>query len=680
MVSASTIGDAARRLLRDRFVGRGDEIDLFERMLADDRSQILWLFGPGGIGKSTLLQRFADRARQSGDRPHAVDPRTADPSSELVLTDTAAAGSGRNIVFVDALERLTHGEEWLRATALPQVPDGTLVVIASRSPPSVAWRTDDVTGPLTVARAVRGLSLDEGTELLVRCAVPADRARHGARIARGHPLALAMLSEALATGAELERIDDAPDLVALLLSHIVGEVPDTARRRALEACAIARVTTRSMLRSVVPDAEAGELYEWLATRPYVDRLPDGLCPHDLVRDLLEVDLRLTDPDRYRERKLAVRRYILDRQRELGMVDRLAADLVYLHRSSSLLSSFWSWSSFGAGRERDLTPDDESDVEALFAAHNPSEVVTILRHWMRRQPEAFRLVREAGELVGVFAILHVDEPREDDLAADPVLAAVWHSARTSGRIQPGEAIGVARFFDDRIEGQSVPSRTFNALTVASTRQWMLDGQVADYIACIRDVDAWMPMFDYLDFHRVAEADTDVGGQVFHVVWRDWRHGGRLEWLDMMEARELGAAVAPGSRETPVIVALRADDFADAVRMALRDLHRPERLARSPLLASRLVRDRTDGDPVARLVVVFRDALGCLPTGARTDKARRALDRTYFHGAVSQEAAAEVLGMAFSTYRRHLKAGVELLVDQLWRWEIYGRDESSEGDSE
>ena len=29
------------------------------------------------------------------------------------------------------------------------------------------------------------------------------------------------------------------------------------------------------------------------------------------------------------------------------------------------------------------------------------------------------------------------------------------------------------------------------------------------------------------------------------------------------------------------------------------------------------------------------------------------------------------MAFSTYRRHLAKGIDLLVARLWRWELYGR---------
>ena len=56
--------------------------------------------------------------------------------------------------------------------------------------------------------------------------------------------------------------------------------------------------------------------------------------------------------------------------------------------------------------------------------------------------------------------------------------------------------------------------------------------------------------------------------------------------------------------------------------------------------------------------------------RDKKLLRALDRTYLRPAATQERAAEVLGLPFSTYRRHLSHGVERVVAWLWERELYG----------
>jgi hypothetical protein len=49
----------------------------------------------------------------------------------------------------------------------------------------------------------------------------------------------------------------------------------------------------------------------------------------------------------------------------------------------------------------------------------------------------------------------------------------------------------------------------------------------------------------------------------------------------------------------------------------------------------------------------------------------VELTYLNPAPKQEAAAERLGLSFSTYRRHLTAAVDRLVDWLWRQEQEAR---------
>ena len=54
--------------------------------------------------------------------------------------------------------------------------------------------------------------------------------------------------------------------------------------------------------------------------------------------------------------------------------------------------------------------------------------------------------------------------------------------------------------------------------------------------------------------------------------------------------------------------------------------------------------------------------------RGESSGRVLDRTYVHAAPTQEAAAAVLDLPFSTYRRHLARAHERLTDLLWAVEI------------
>ena len=70
-------------------------------------------------------------------------------------------------------------------------------------------------------------------------------------------------------------------------------------------------------------------------------------------------------------------------------------------------------------------------------------------------------------------------------------------------------------------------------------------------------------------------------------------------------------------------------------------------------------------------LLKEAAESLRASPREAKCYRALYRTYLEPAPNQERAAELLGLPFSTYRRHLKGGVTRVGEILWQKEIGGR---------
>ena len=125
--------------------------------------------------------------------------------------------------------------------------------------------------------------------------------------------------------------------------------------------------------------------------------------------------------------------------------------------------------------------------------------------------------------------------------------------------------------------------------------------------------------------------------------------------------------------PVVMAFGAIQGAVVewlgVRQALKAVARPHRLGESPLLRSRLVRER-GGEPVEALRALLAEAAHQLDEGVRERPYFRALALTYFRPAPTQAIASERLDLPFSTYRRHLRRGVEHVVDVLWRAETGG----------
>jgi hypothetical protein len=69
-------------------------------------------------------------------------------------------------------------------------------------------------------------------------------------------------------------------------------------------------------------------------------------------------------------------------------------------------------------------------------------------------------------------------------------------------------------------------------------------------------------------------------------------------------------------------------------------------------------------------LIAESIQSLQASPREAKCYRALQHTYLHPAPSQEQAAELLDVPFSTFRRHLTTGIRRVVDTLWQWEIGG----------
>ena len=95
-----------------------------------------------------------------------------------------------------------------------------------------------------------------------------------------------------------------------------------------------------------------------------------------------------------------------------------------------------------------------------------------------------------------------------------------------------------------------------------------------------------------------------------------------------------------------------------------------LAKNPLIRSRLVMDRVDGEGdtkerVTKLRELIKEAAETLNSNSKDDKLYAALETCYLRPLRSQEAAAEKIDVSIATIRRHLKAGATRVADVLWQ---------------
>jgi hypothetical protein len=111
-------------------------------------------------------------------------------------------------------------------------------------------------------------------------------------------------------------------------------------------------------------------------------------------------------------------------------------------------------------------------------------------------------------------------------------------------------------------------------------------------------------------------------------------------------------------------------------------RPAALRRNPLLRSRLVVEQTganssEHERAEALHALLKKVIESLQSSPRDNKLYRALYHTYIQPAATQEQAAEILDLPFSTFRRHLQSGVVRVTELLWQRELGDGERGSTG---
>ncbi|GIU99005.1 MAG: hypothetical protein KatS3mg014_0621 [Actinomycetota bacterium] len=679
---------------RRAFVGRGAELELFRQALSaeDPPFAVLYLFGPGGVGKTTLLGEFRRIAGEAALHVYHLDGREVDPSPQRFLLALARAidpdrpqrslrdlaDLPRAVIVLDTYERLAALDDWVREAFLPALPPHVLVVMAARQPPSSPWMVDPAWRDRARVVSLRNLRPEESRELLSKLGVPRRAQASIVDVTHGHPLALVLLADWLALDPAWspEDLPRTPDVVRQLAERFVRDAPTPAHRRALEVCAHVRVTTEALLAAVLGRDRAYDVFRWLQGLSFIEVGPEGLFPHELVREVLEAELRWRNPDAYREMHRQVRSYLRRRHEESGGAEQQRAfiDLLYLHRNPAMRAGY-DWKAAAEAYIEPAGPDDRRAILRMVERHEGKGSAARAAYWLERQPEAFEVFRAPGRpVVGFAAHLFLRTVTDRDERRDPAVAGIWCYARSRGPLRPGEGILVTRYW----MGWEAYQDTFVHTLVATgaVRRWLTTPALAWSFACMADPERWERMFAYLEFHAVPEASFTQGDRSIGVFGHDWRVQPQTLWLDVLAERELREEIEPGRTPAPAtqeLLVLSQPGFADAVRQALRDYSRPDALATNPLLRSRLLVEPGRPSPTAAdLRGLLERAVETLRGDPRDEKLYRALDATYLHPAPSQEAAAELLGLPFSTYRYHLAKGIQRVTDLLWRRELYGPD--------
>jgi hypothetical protein len=486
---------------------------------------------------------------------------------------------------------------------------------------------------------------------------------------RGHPLALAVAADVYSqAGADVlaERLH-APEVVEALLTGFVDDLPDASHRHALQVLAEARTTTEAVLRVALVRDDVHDLFEWMRGLSFAESGPHGLFPHDLTRDVLIADLKWRDPDvrdriqrRIRAHAVSRLRSTQSRQRELA-----ALDFLFTEYSDPAYQAYWGdWATMGQALGQPAQLADRTSIVAMAARHEGDQAAAGVAYWFDHQPGSFIVYRRGEEVQGFLAILSMRDATRTDIESDPGTHTVWRYLQGIAPPALDRDVTMVRFLMDN-DAYQRPSHLLNVIAVQHSLHVLSRPRLSWDCFAVADPEFWGPLFSHIGYERATDLDFNVDARSFGVFKRDWRTAPLTEkWAELLQYRDS----QPPADEVAVLSCgspLERPEFEAAVKQTLRNLRRPDLLARNPLLGCLLVREAAQARPATEaLVELVEQAAGCLRQHPRDEKLYRVIDRTYLRPAPTQEIAAELLNLPSSTYRRHLTLGISRIASWLW----------------
>jgi len=554
-----TIEERLRETADHGFVGREREQAVLSSAMAAAEPPFLVAFvhGPGGIGKTRLLQAVRADAGP-GIRTVLLEGRDVEPTPRGLrqaigralgaapdieaLVRAITADPRRTVLMIDTYEVLGLLDAWLRTVFLPALPASVLTVLAGRDRPASAWHTAAGWSQLVTEIPLRALPPEDAHRLLRARGLDEQQARRAADVARGHPLALVLAAAALRADPDAVPVTDG------LVEAFLGQLPpDTAEL--VGAASTVRRVTEPILRAVLDVGDARSAFDTLHALPFTEPGDEGLLLHDVVRDAVGRDLSVRDPDTRRTyRRRALRMFAEEARSTRQDLWRVTADLIFLIENPVVRDACFPSTRPAFTVERARPGDGDAIVE-ITERHESPAAATALRAWWDRHPESFAVARGADREVAAFVqIAELGAVDHALLATDPV-ARPWLDHLAAAPPAAGEGVLLMRRWLGRESGE-LRSPAVSACWLDVKRVYMeLRPRLRRLYSAVVDLGQLGPIFLPLGFAPVGPP-TVLDGAAHQAVWLDFGPQSVDGWL----ARLVDAETGPDPEPTGVAAGL------------------------------------------------------------------------------------------------------------------------------
>jgi len=545
--------------------GREGLLDQMSDWVQAPAAKVWWLHGIGGIGKTQVARALAARELGQGTAVAWLDGQSVEPSPrgvcealadalelgddtpEQTLASMARLRRGALIVF-DTFERCRQIDTWLRQTLVPALPAATRLLVASRDAPVPQWALADAPNTLHATTALSALDEAAARRLLSSLCMPEADQAVAFRFTQGHPLALRLAARL--TQGSLRHSDRASSLQPVLdalVQMLHAEVADPIVRRALHRTAVVRRVTISLLRALMPGADAHALLDALAALPMCSVAGDGLLIHDVARHALAAHFKAIDPAGYRDARRAAWQALHTESLSASRAElwRYTADLLYLVEAPSVREVFFPSGTEPVAVEPAKLGDEEAVMDIATRHAGPQESA-LLRRWWHAMPASFRVTRDAHDDVSGFLCAAEWSTLPKALRAGDPLCNAWQQHLQDEPVEAGERVLVLRSKLCASGGEAL-SATDAALTMDLKRAYVeLRPKLRRLYCAVLDEGSLADFFRQAGFRQLPECTITADGRARTSLMLDFGPGSVDGWLSQLVAVSVAEERVPAVR--------------------------------------------------------------------------------------------------------------------------------------
>jgi DNA-binding CsgD family transcriptional regulator len=561
-------------------VGRAAERARLTELLAPDGPLAVFVHGPGGIGKTTLVNGTLaslglEWLRLDGRRMEPTVPGAltalgvalggaAPPSVSAAAQRIAAAGV--EVVVIDSFERLNLLDGWIRNEFICALPATVTTLLVSRRGPNVAWRTAPGWRTLLGELMVGPMGDGDVDLLLAAHGIGGEDAVRIRTFARGHPLAVVVAGEALdgrpglplGSGAPAEVVED---LFAVMLDDL-----GPRERAVAEAAAVLRRVTLPLLTAVLDEPDGEQAWQTLRGLPFTVTSAAGVEFSGVAAPVLLEALELRDPARVRTLRARAAQAILDSLTHGPRWDS-TADLLHLVQNPVIRNAYAPPGMLDHAAEQ-ARGEDHGEIVAIAQQFAGEETAGLAAQWWQVRRDSFTVVRAAGGGVAAFSVVAIVDERGGSVPDDPLVRAVADHLRDDPMPAGADAV-LFRWALGRRHGEQ-PTPEVATLVVDLKRTYLqLRATLRRVYTVVTDWPAAAPALRVMGFDLLTE--VAVGARRFTLACLDFGPGGVDGWVGRHVLAEQAVPTTPArppgaAPERPAMFGLTAREQEVLVLLA------------------------------------------------------------------------------------------------------------------